>query len=156
MVFMKKGVSPLIASVLLVVFTIAIGAMLLGFFSGTTERFSEDAESGREQVSECTYKSVKISDVFINTTSQIVRATITNDGTGDSTLKVAAVYNINGERCYFDVADQVLSEGDIKLYSNTTDCNIFAPQCSDFAYAEVTTSCGNAFDTFRTNPSCSA
>ena len=155
---MRKGVSPLIASVLLVTFTIALGSLILGFFTGTTNKLAEDTEKGRQETAECTYKSAKISDIFINTsgTFQTIRASVTNDGNGNLTLRSAAVYDTAGNKCPFNAGGNVLEPGDTKLYTNSTDCTIFSSQCTDFAYAEVTTTCGNAFDTFKTKPTCTS
>lgn len=57
---MKKGISPLIAAVLLIAFAIAVAGILSGWFTGLVKSQSTQVGSQTEQSIECGYGGIRI------------------------------------------------------------------------------------------------
>ncbi|NOR85463.1 hypothetical protein GQ473_05050 [archaeon] len=72
---MKKAVSPLIAVILLIVFTVAVSTAILGWLTDYTKTTTEAASSGTsgtQGVVNCANQMISISDVSITQNSDIV------------------------------------------------------------------------------------
>lgn len=84
---MKKGIDPIIATVLLIAFTMAVAAILVSWITGFTKtQTTYVGEKGEKQV-KCTYGDIDAgkSDVWYNFTSSpgLVNTTIFNRGDED-------------------------------------------------------------------------
>ncbi len=80
-----KGISPLIASVLLIAFTIAIAGVISGWMSGLTKTTTEAAGRGAK----CPGAGLEI--ISTSCSSNIVKITTMNSGSVDLTNFVALV-----------------------------------------------------------------
>ncbi|NOR85461.1 hypothetical protein GQ473_05040 [archaeon] len=88
---MKKAVSPLIAVILLIVFTIAVSTAILGWLTTYTKTTTEAASSGTTGTSgvvNCANQMISISDVSITQNSDTV--TQFNDSDTSKTFSSAA------------------------------------------------------------------
>lgn len=94
MVTMKKGISPLIAAVILLAFTIAIASLGSGFFIGFTKE--QKFEAGREgkEVMECSKVIFEIDpDSVINNAPDNVSVLVNNRG--DSVINDLIITTFN-------------------------------------------------------------
>ncbi len=136
----KKGISPLIASVLLIAFTLSIGAFLSTWLQDITKR--QTTETIENSKPECQFAALNIqSAIFSNgTTPKKLRIDVENTGTkgvninqikiiyGDDT-NTYAVFNrtaINAGDAYTLVMDNSTTNGslrdDIRKFRLVTDC----------------------------------
>ena len=141
-----KGVSPLIAAVLLIVIVVSITALVSGwlttFFSGTRETVNNrtDAQVG------CTGASIYVETVYVgiaNGTSGNVRAIVKNDGVIDDSITAAQYVNPTGHNFSTTVTMPItsFSRGSIKtlLFENVSIQN-----CTAFSQVVVSTNCISA------------
>jgi flagellin-like protein len=79
-----KGVSPLIATVLLIAFTLSIAGLLGGWLSGLTKTQTETLEKSSQETMNCTGSMLSIVNVFCgNSTASepnTLRIVIANEG----------------------------------------------------------------------------
>lgn len=80
----KKAVSPLVASVLLIAFTMAIAAVLTAWISSFTATQREQAAVFEEKIS-CAYANIEIDSafVFLDPAQNIMKVRIKNTGASD-------------------------------------------------------------------------
>ena len=145
----RKGISPLIAVVLLVVFTVAIATIIMSWARTYTKRTSGTIDVSSEEMLSCTDVSVEIEDVYITigSTENITRVIIRNLDS-NTTLESAKVYNSTGSFCPLNTSGVgTLSKG-IEITLENTSCNIFNAGCGNFHKASVTTPCGGGGDEF--------
>lgn len=83
----KKAISPLIASVLLIAFTMAVAAILTSWVTGFTKTQTGFVGEKAEKQVKCTYATFKVqkSDVTYNFSAQTtnINVTVYNDGSED-------------------------------------------------------------------------
>src|SRR3989338_5150531 len=143
-----KGVSPLVAAVLLIVIVVSITALVSGwlttFFSGTRETVTNRTDT---QVG-CTGASLYVESVYVaiaNGTSGNVRAVVKNDGVIDDTITAAQYLNTTGHNFSTTAALPITSfnRGSIKtlLFENVSIQN-----CTAFSQVVVSTNCISARD----------
>ena len=146
----RKGVSPLIAAVLLIVFTVAISTIVVNWLRDyTTETTSSVGETSREVI-DCAKENLKMTNAYItvNTTADaddVIKATLKNTGHVDFTISSAYVYNTVGDYCDMTPVDTTVVPGAVKNLENATGCSIFE-STGDFSRVEVTTTCGVSTD----------
>ncbi|MCJ7478598.1 MAG: hypothetical protein MUP63_00275 [Candidatus Nanohaloarchaeota archaeon QJJ-7] len=79
----RKGVSPLIAAVLLIAFTMAVAAILTSWFTTFTEDQSQQLSNQSEQMIQCSYAGIDISNVAYDSENSLTEFSIDNTGTVD-------------------------------------------------------------------------
>lgn len=141
-----KGVSPLVATVMLIVIVVSLVAMISGwltsFFTDTRETVTNRTDT---QV-RCTGASLLVEAVYVsaaNGTSGNVRAIVKNDGVVDSLSIVSAQYiNTTGHNFSSTTALPLsgFSRGSIKtlLFENVSIQN-----CTAFSQVVVSTQCSS-------------
>lgn len=126
---MKKGISPLIASVLLIAFVMATAGIVSNWFVTFSKQQSEETvERGEEEI-ECSYSSIDIRNVKYNETNKKIRFEVKNSGSIDLTdIKIQAIYKNDTTSDSLKPGDwnKTLNVGEIKIYSDTghIDSNI--------------------------------
>ena len=148
---MKKGVSPLIAVVLLIVFTVAVSTMIMSWMNTYTKTTTSSASANTDTVITCSQQIVNIptTGVVYNTSGYVI-VNVENNGQTNTTIKKVLAYDKNGLSCDLGLGDTILEVGDIA--NNGTDCYVQKPtwdNCS--ASVRVTTTCGGIYDEW-TNP----
>lgn len=78
-----KGISPLIASILLIAFTVAVGGLLSVWFSTLTSSQTQTVQSSSESLAKCSSTSLSINEVryVASGSSRIVNVTLSSSGT---------------------------------------------------------------------------
>ena len=77
---MKKGISPLLATVILIALTLSVAALLGSWFTSLTRMQTGIIEEAAEKQVNCTAALLDISDVTCSNASQKIQVTITNLG----------------------------------------------------------------------------
>ncbi len=157
----RKGISPLIASVLLVVFTVAIAALIVGWLSTYTRETTSVVSISGKNVIDCMKVTLDIDTVYLtvnSTGSDTIRAVVTNKGQVAINIVSAIAYSSEGTSCALSSqAGSSMSVGSIAMWSNASGCDLYADNstCSDFNMIQVITDCGTSavFRSPRT-PSC--
>ncbi len=131
----SKAISPLIATVLLIAFTVTIATLVQNFNTGFISTQQTSTTDKATATLNCAYSKLKINSASYNSTSSILKIRMTNEdqSTQDSALtnitfsviKQDGSSGIYGTTC--NCADEALYPGDTKFYSNasvTGGCNI--------------------------------
>jgi len=133
-----KGLSPLIASVLLIAITVVVGTLTLDWSTGI---HSVLGSSVKNKTSGCTTAAVVIDRVYLDLNGSVGRIIARNSGFDDDSITGASVVSMKGQTSTnltaFPVA--VLRGGQVTLTVNTSG---IITACSNFSRAYVTTSCG--------------
>ncbi|MEA2003393.1 MAG: hypothetical protein U9O53_00345, partial [archaeon] len=106
----KKGLSPLIAVVLLVVFTIGIATIIMSWMNSYTKDTTYQATQDSAGVIGCAGVNVEIDEVYIlsdNTIKVIAR----NTGLKPLIFKEGYVWDTNGTRCILNVTASTVEKG---------------------------------------------
>ena len=144
----RKGVSPLIATVLLIVFTVAISTIVVSWLRDYTSDTTSSVSGTSQEVIECAKQNLKISNAYItvNTATGIsdIKATLRNTGSVNFTISSAYVYNTTGDFCNMMPSTTLVAVGAVINLANNT-CGILT-STSDFSRVEVTTTCGISTD----------
>lgn len=141
----RKGISPLIAAVLLVVFTVAISAMVVNWLSSYTSTTTQSASNSSANVVRCAQQNLGVSAIYVtvNTTAagnETFRISAVNTGTGTVTLISGNVFNDTGDSCSLSTLGAISQGGVNQLTGN---CDILTSStCADFERVQLVTSCG--------------
>ncbi len=146
--FASKGVSPLLAAILLIAISVVLASILLNWSSLFTSGQTEDIENTSNVIRNCPV--ITIDDVFLDFTSNRSRVFVSSkiEGTVDSIKLVAR----NGVDMPLNTKVPVeINKGDIKIFefnltSNLSSCTnfsrvILATICSTVTYAQSPANC---------------
>ncbi len=145
----NKAISPLIATVLLIAFTITIAGMIMSFNTGFVGNQLTSTTDKSTKAMNCAYGKLRINSMSFNGTSGALKARVTNEdqSTSDAPLTniTFSVITQDGSTSIYSAScscsDEALASGDTKFYTNssvTGGCNITA--------VYVSSSCTNAKD----------
>lgn len=135
----NKGISPLIAAVLLIAFTVAIATVIMGWMSTTTRTTTGTITTQTETVVDCSDASVQIKHVY---SSNAATDGIFVCNTGFKTLEVdGVIYSTAGATC----------DGTAVNISAGACDKVVAASCTitsgTFDRAVISTNCGGVGDT---------
>jgi flagellin-like protein len=143
-----KGISPLVASVLLIAFTVAIATIIMGWMGTFTRETTASISNKTTEAVDCASASINIDEVYIS--GPLLRLVVRNTGFADYlNLTIAVVYNTGGSFWANSSTGALLNRGQIRTIEiNTTT----ALTTATFSKALVTTQCGGVSDTFDGTP----
>lgn len=153
-----KGISPLIAAVLLIAFTVAIATLVAGWFSTLTRTTTSTVTNTTRLAVDCSQASINIREVFVKASSgsAIVRALVENNGyMDDMNITSAFAYNNTGHATAgagIPITDFDRGENIVINFTSMT----IATCPTNFDRVVVTTDCGGVSDTFTATPRCEA
>ena len=153
---MAKGISPLIASVMLVAMTVAVASIFFGWMSSFTRDTVNTVSDKSDQVMDCQSASIIIDNVYIDTTAKTASVIVRNNGwVSNLSLTSAILYNTTGGNCTLDTTslDSKFDKSDIATIK-FTECPITTCP-NDFKKAIVNTNCGSVDAEFDSSPVCS-
>lgn len=143
---MKKAISPLIASVLLIAFTITVATIIASWVTTFTTGQTELTEEKAKQRITCAFGSLNIEEAKYNNTETKLFLRIENTQ-GDMDLS-NITFNVimkNASTFFYHTTcncnDETLRSAEIKIYSNSSvadGCNI--------DMVRVSTNCPDAYD----------
>jgi flagellin-like protein len=148
-----KGVSPLIATTLLIVMVVAIATIVIGWLYTFTRGAQETVSNRTEEAISCSGASIEIQDVYLinGTTTGTARAIVKNTGyVDDMIITSAQIYNNTGHN--FTASDIPISDFDKGEIVTILFANISIPTCTNFSQVVVGTNCGGITDTFTRTP----
>ena len=95
----RKGVSPLIAAVLLIAFTMAIAAILTAWIASFTQEQRDNSKVFEKKIS-CAYSNIELDDEYakFDPVNKIFYAFITNTGADAITLTKVSVWIDNNKQ----------------------------------------------------------
>ncbi|NOR84907.1 type IV pilin [archaeon] len=153
----RKGVSPLIAVVLLIVFTVAVSTMIMSWMNTYTKDTTTSASANTDTVIECSRQTVNIPTTSgVTHTIDNVTVNVENNGQANTTLKKVIAYDSTGLACIISSTEFELEVGDLKNYGpiNCTDITTgWDNTC--IASVRVTTTCGGIYDEWLNPTACS-
>jgi len=90
----RKGISPLIAAVLLIAFTMAVAAILTAWVTSFTQSTTEDVGNRSEQLVSCSFAGLSIYDAILSGSDLTV--SMANTGTKDLGEVSVVVFHEDG------------------------------------------------------------
>lgn len=149
-----KGISPLLASVLLIAVTVAIATLVMGWISTITRTTQTTVSNRTVEAVNCASASIVIDDVYISTAAATGTVIVRNAGQADSLqIAFAPLYNTTGTSVN---PAQILpisnfNRGQIQTLTYTSTG---ISSCAAFSKAIVSTNCAGVSATFDRTPKC--
>lgn len=150
-----KGISPLLASILLIAITVAVASMASGWFTSTIRTSTASTTNRTNTALDCSGASISVDSVYITgTTSATIKAIVRNNGQIDGmTIIGAQAFNTTGGNFSATGLPVVsVNQGTITTLSFVP--GNFAACPASFTSLVVTTNCGGITDTFTGTPTC--
>jgi len=146
-----KGISPLVATVLLIAFTVAVAGLLSNWLTGFASQSAQQVSSSSSVTLSCTYGGVSLGNLKYNSTQNNMTGYIENTGTvsiGNLSLqiiytnKTIVTYNLCsigsiGSNC--TAKNISLSPRDVITFS--------VPSQNNYETLRVATNCSSVYDT---------
>jgi len=123
---MKKGISPLIATILLIAFVIAVGGILSGWLISFSKERTEEARTKGEMDIKCSYSALRITDADWNSSETKLSLIVENRGSEElSDFRMVVIYDNNTAITLKVTPSTTLSPGDVEVFYNDTvsDCS---------------------------------
>jgi len=135
---MKKGVSPLIASVLLIAVVIAVASVYSGWFTGFIKTITSMIKQSEETRIMCTYGGISLSNlVYNNTSSHYLTGEIDN-------TDIIALGNIDLEIFYDNATKE---EKDLNKTLEPGEKDVFNVMINNnYQKIRAVTNCSNVYD----------
>lgn len=140
-----KGISPLLATMLLISITIFVATILMNWSSLFVTTTAGNSENKSEEVINCFNGGINIDDVYLTTgSSGTARAIITNTGTLDHmrVSKAVLLTNLGNNYTITNTGITDFNRGDV---ATITFSGINVPACANFSKVIVTSSCGATY-----------
>jgi flagellin-like protein len=150
-----KGVSPLIASVMLIAITVSMGMLIMGWFSNLSTSTTTTVSNKTTEAVACSSAKIAIDDVYITAgdiETGTARVIVKNGGFDDIGISSAQMYNRTGDNFSTGFEQKTIGPGNIyTIYIS----NVSVPSCPlDFSKVIVTTNCGGVYSVFDGSPKC--
>ena len=126
-----KGISPLIAAVLLIAFTVSIATIIIGWFTTFVRTTTGNVTESTEETLGCSVASISIEHVYLNGTAG--NGVVKSTGCKDFTKVSGMIVSSAGDICSTNPIS--LSNGSIGTLSNNS-CSFI---CTNFERAFVIT-----------------
>ena len=145
-----KGISPLIASVMMVAFTVVLVMVISGWYSTLTRTTTSNITAQTGRSIDCSVAGITIENVYLDTTANTTTAVVRNSGLVDNlTLTGGIVLNTTGSNCTYSSGLTTLNKGDVASVV-FNECPIAS--CSVFSKAMILTDCGSVSSTWTATP----
>lgn len=147
----QKGVSPLIAAVLLIVISVTIAGLVFSWLNTFTTEAQRKVDNRTSESINCAGASIRIKEVYLqNGSNGTVRTVVENTGfVNNITISGAQVFNTTGNNFSANNTPITLNRGDIVTILFT---GVSVQQCSNFSKVFVATQCGGINDVFDGSP----
>ena len=144
-----KGISSLIAAVLLIAITVVVTTIYSGWYTSLLGGQTKTIENKTRLIIDCTAARISILDVYLDFTNNVSRVSVRNSGQSDDVIASANVYNSNGiNGTNLSALPANVIKGDtISLEFNITGV---IPACGNFSKASVASQCKT--DSFTSTP----
>ena len=154
-----KGISPLIAAVLLIAITVAIATLVTGWVSSVTRSTQASVENRTTEATNCASAAISIDDVYVQDVgaTATVNVVVRNTGqTDDLVVQNVTMYNTSGGSLSAATTAIPLSDFDRGEVNTFTITSAPIPTCpTNFQEVIATTNCGGVSAKFDRTPKCS-
>jgi len=134
---MRKGISPFIASVLLIAFAIAVASIYSGWITDFTKGTTEEVKEKSEKRVTCSYGGIALDDLEYNSTSGNLTGTIEN-------TDIIPLGNIDLEIFYNNATRE---KKDLNMELEPGERNIFNQAINNnYEKIRIYTNCSNVYD----------
>lgn len=118
----RKGVSPLIAAVLLIAFVVATAGILSNWFVSFSKERSQEITTKGEKTITCSYAGLYIDNAEYNNTETKISLEVQNTGTIDLTdFKLQIIYNNQTSSEYIPTQNnKTMNPGDTRVFTNSS------------------------------------
>ena len=141
----KKGVSPLIAAVLLIAFTVSVSMIIMGWFSTFIRSTTTNISESSEEAVGCSMADVSIDHIYIVSSTNTTQVVVKNIGFVDLTVK-GTIMNTTGASCINKTGVSIgKGESGSLAFSDCKGMNSTA----SFDRVIVTTSCSGIYDVIK-------
>lgn len=150
---MRKGVSPLIAAVMLIAITVSLAILIMGWFTNLTKSTTDTVTNRTTETVSCTSARVSIESIYLNAgTSGSARIIVKNGDSRSIGINSVQLFNRTGDNFSTGFSPGSLDPGAIYTIYLT---NVSVPSCpADFSKAIVASSCGGVSAVFDGAPNC--
>lgn len=149
-----KGVSPLLATVLLIVIVVSISALLVSWITSFTKSSEQTVTNRTSGTLDCSGASLTIQDVYVtNGSAGTIRALVKNDGLVRG-LAIISGQAINNTGSNFTATNVPISSFGVGDLETVVFANVSMATCSAFSQVIITSNCGGIYDVFARSPRC--
>ena len=150
---MRKGVSPLIASVMLIAITVSIAMLIMTWFNTLAKSTTETVSNRTTETVSCTSARLSIDAIYLNAgTAGSARIIVKNGDSRPIGINSVQLYNRTGNNFSTGFSPGTLDPSAIYTVYLT---GVSVPSCpADFSKAIVTSSCGGVSAVFDGTPNC--
>ncbi len=135
-----KGLSPLIAAVMLVAITVAMVSIYAGWYTSLLGGQTRTVENRTKIAVDCTSARLSILDVYLDTANNVSRVNVRNSGQVDDNIVSVFVYNSLGiNATNLSAVPVIIKTGNTLTFEFNTSGVI--PACGNFSSAAVTSEC---------------
>jgi flagellin-like protein len=147
-----KGVSPLIASVFLIVMVISLASLITTWMITLVKETQSSVGERTAKTIDCSNAAITIDNVFLNPSERTARIIVRNSGFVDGLeITSSELLDITGNTFSASGLPLIINKGDVATIL-FEDHNI--NMCSNFMQALVSTTCGGVHDIFTSTPVC--
>jgi flagellin-like protein len=151
----KKGISPLLAAVLLIAVTVSIGTLVMGWLGTIMRSTQTEVSNTTTEAVDCSSAGIIIEDVFLSSGfNKTARVIARNSGFLDGMQIISAqIYNRTGSNFSASSLPVTnLNKGNLTTLSFSPNATIVNACPDDFSRVIVSTNCGST--EFTAVPSC--
>ncbi len=141
-----KGVSPLVATVMLIVIVVSLVALISGWLTTMLTDTRETVSNRTSESVHCTGAAISIESVYIvtNSTEGTASLILKNNGIVDELNVISAVlYNVSGDN-FSAVSEMPITNFGRGAITTIRFGNTSFEDCSSFSEAVVATNCASA------------
>ncbi|MBI4018107.1 MAG: type IV pilin [Candidatus Aenigmarchaeota archaeon] len=141
-----KGVSPLIATVLLIAISVIIASLISTWVSGLSKDQETTLTNRSTELTECAGRDMRIEDVYLDFPANRSRVNVRNTGQVDETIVSIFMLNQQGINATLNsTIPLTLKKGELKTIEFALNGTMTA--CGNFSQVRISTLCGT--DTYR-------
>lgn len=147
-----KGVSPLVASVLLIVIVVTIAALITSWITQFTKGSQQVITNRTDVALDCSGAAISIQDVYVaNGSAGTIRVLVKNDGLAGG-LSIISGQALNKTGSNFTASNLPVRNFDIGSLATVVFANVSMATCDAFSQVIVASNCGGVLDTFSSPP----
>ena len=149
----RKAISPMLASIFLIMFVIALSTIVVNWLKGYTQDQTEETDVMTAANTNCIKQNIRINRVYMvkNTTATDMTVRVLMDNTGTVAANVSSIetFDIYGSTCTLasTSGSSTVGAGDQIIWENTSCSMLYddtVTTCTDkFQEIRATTTCGN-------------
>ncbi len=136
----KKGISPILAAVLMVAIAVTVVPIFAGWFNTLIGSTTKTVENKTDETVRCNAASLSIEDVYLDNANSRARMIVRNSGYTNEQVRSAVVYSNTGTPATNLTEFPVnVTRGGYAYFNFDTSSLI--PACANFSFAIVGSAC---------------